>query len=151
MNSQQPFLLPAAWQNMYGLNPQAGATQLLQQQQQQLLHLSKLGMQLPQQQIPLSINGSLTAFPGLAGGCMSIPGSPGLTLAGSQLYPIMSPQLGAYPSPQPHPLGLQQTVLASHPAIPGLQKLFMPSVKAKLETKALKAKRPGFTDDRYSE
>jgi len=76
-------------------------------------------------------------------------------------------------------------MLASHPAIPGLQKLFMPSVKdtaglltingfalpaklaekrklieefahndvkkAKLETKALKAKRPGFTDDRYSE
>jgi len=141
-------------------------------------------MQLPQQQIPLSINGSLTAFPGLAGGCMSIPGSPGLTLAGSQLYPIMSPQL-AYPSPQQHHLGLQQTMLASHPAIPGLQKLFMPSVKdtaglltingfalpaklaekrklieefahndvkkAKLETKALKAKRPGFTDDRYSE
>ena len=133
MNSQQPYLLPA-WQNMYGLNPQAGATQLLQQQQQQqqqqqLLQLSKLGMQLPQQQIPLSINGSLTAFPGLAGGCMSIPGSPGLTLAGSQLYPIMSPQLAAYPSPQPHPLGLQQTMLASHPAIPGLQKLFMPSVK----------------------
>ena len=32
-------------------------------------------------------------------------------------------------APQPHPLGLQQTMLASHPAIPGLQKLFMPSVK----------------------
>jgi len=98
----------------------------------------------------------------------------------------MSPQLAAFPAHQQQQLQLQQQqLLAGHPSIPGLQKLFMPSVKdtaglltingfalpaklaekrklieefahndvkkAKLETKALKAKRPGFTDDRYSE
>jgi hypothetical protein len=130
MNSQQPYLLP--WQNMYGLSPLAN-NQLLQQQQQQQqqqqLQLNKLGLQLPQQQLPQLSMAQLQQL-GLAGGCMSLPGSPALTLAGSQLYPIMSPQLAAFPAPHsPHPLGLQQTVLASHPAIPGLQKLFMPSVK----------------------
>ena len=125
MNSQQPYLLP--WQNMYGLQQQQ------QQQQQQLqlqqLQLGKLGLQLPQQQLPLSISNGLS-FPGLAGGCMSLPASPGLTLAGSQLYPIMSPQLAAFPAHQQQQLQLQQQqLLAGHPSIPGLQKLFMPSVK----------------------
>lgn len=125
MNSQQPYLLP--WQNMYGLNTLGGA-QLLQQQQQQQLQLGKLGLQLPQQQIPsFSVNGTGLAFPGLQG-MQALAGHPTLTMAGSQLYPIMSPQL-AFPAPQPHQMGLQQTVLANHPSLPGLQKLFMPSIK----------------------
>ena len=128
MNSQQPYLLP--WQNMYNFN--MAGSQLLQQQQQaqqqQQLQLGKLGLQLPAQHtIPLSLPASL-GFPGLGGMSLAQCSPSQLSMAGSQLYPVMSPQLAMLPHQQ---LGLQQQVLAGHPAIPGLQKLFMPSVKVR--------------------
>jgi len=96
-------------------------------------------------------------------------------LAGSLQYPVMSHQM-----PSPHPQGLvlpgtmpslQKLFLPSVKDTAGLLTIngfALPSKlaekrklieefahndvkKAKLETKALKAKRPGFTDDRYSE